>query len=155
MESISPEKSEKKPQHCNSNEEKYKAKLYYEHEKEIFDFLSSKFETMEKMNLNDECPFEDELKSKKININKNVVPKTKESKSKKRKQKSPQKKSESKNKNIIVKSNGNVKKMKIESIDLIDVDNIDIEHEMKKKDSSSFFSNKTLLSSIINEIKGK
>ena len=47
METTSPEKYEQKLHEFNIN-----VKLYYEHEKIIFDFLSSKFKAMEKMNLN-------------------------------------------------------------------------------------------------------
>ena len=35
------------------------------------------------------------------------------------------------------------------------MNNLDIKNEIQKKDSSEFFSNKTLLNSIINEINDK
>ena len=147
METTSPEKYEQKLHEFNINVK------YYEYEKIIFDFLSSKFEAMEKMNLNDECLFEDELESKKFNPNKNEVPKSKDPKNKKTKKKSSPKKSE--NKNIILNKNGKAKKTKIESIDLVDVHNLNIDKEMKKKDINEFFSDKILLNSIINQIKDK
>ena len=150
MESTSPEKYEQKLHDCN-----IKVKSYYEHEKIIFDFLSSKFEAMEKMNLNDECFFEDVIETKKINPNKNQVSKSKDSKNKKTKKKSSPKKLENKNKNIILNKNGKIKKIKIESVDFVDVNNLNIDKEMKKKDLNEFFSDKILLNSIIDQIKDK
>ena len=155
MESTSPNKSGEKHTDFISNKEKMKVKPYYDHEKEIFDFLNSKFEAMEKMNLNEESLLEDEIGAKKININKKEVPNAKDSQNKKNRKKSSRKKSENKNKNNVLNSNEKIKKAKKESIDLVDVNNLDIEHEMKKKDANEFFSNKTLLNSIINEFKGK
>ena len=88
MEPTSQEKSLRKPEHCIS----YKEKSYYEYDKELCNFLSSKFEAMEKMNLNDECIFEDELESKKISANKNILSKSKDSKHKKTEKKHHEKK---------------------------------------------------------------
>ena len=41
----------------------------------------------------------------------------------------------------------------MESIDLVDVINIDISKEIKEKESDKFFSNKFVISSIISEMK--
>ena len=58
-------------------------------------------------------------------------------------------------KNIIINHNGKVEKPKIESIDLISNINFDEIKEIKEKELIKFFSNKTLLLSIINEMSGK
>ena len=65
------------------------------------------------------------------------------------------KKSEKKNNNIniIINNNGKIAKSDMESIDLVDVINIDISKEIKEKESDKFFSNKFVISSIISEMK--
>ena len=71
------DETEKKLLDFISNKKKFKIKSDYEHEKEDFDFLSSKLETMEKMSLDDECLVEGEIETKKINKNKNKPPNSK------------------------------------------------------------------------------
>ena len=203
------DENEKKLLDFISDKEKFKIKSFSENQ--IFDFLSSKFKAMEKMNLDDEC-FEGEIEIRKINIDKKVFPKLKHSKIKRgsyspkkrskfkntflpKKQEnekdyntpkreikyqitlspkkseltkicnSPKKKlnilspkkSENKinNKNIIINANGKVSRSNLESIDLIDFINFDVYKEVKEKESNKFFSNKFILSSIINEMEDK
>ena len=160
------DETEKKLLDFISNKNKFKIKSDYEHEKEDFDFLSSKLEAMEKMNLDDECLVEDEIETKKININKNKSPNSKYSKDKKCNN-SPTKKintknfspkeleNKSNNKNIIIDVNGKVGKLNVENIDLIDDINMDVDKEIKEKESNNFFSSKNTLILIINEIKNK
>ena len=138
-----------------------------EDEKKFLDFLDSKLEVMEKMNLDDECLVEGEIEMRKININENVLPNQKHPKSKKdsnsakkikKKKKHSRKSPENKKnvKNMIVNYKGKVEKTNIESIDLVDVINLDVEKETKKKDLKLFFSsNKALLNSIISEMNDK
>ena len=161
-----------------SDKEKLNINIYHNHQ--ISDFLFSKFKAMEKIDLDDEC-FEGEIETRKININKNAFPKSKKFKNEKiinlpekktnnhnYSPKKPRnknnnnnyylhKKSENKNsnKNIIINHNGKVEKPKIESIDLISNINFDEIKEIKEKELVKFFSNKTLLLSIINEMSGK
>ena len=49
----------------------------YNGQKEIYNFLSSKFKVMEKMNLDDECCYEGKIEIRKIDIDKNIFPKSK------------------------------------------------------------------------------
>ena len=65
-----------------SDNEKHKIKLHY-FSKEISDFLISKYEAMEKIELDDECLTEGKDETKKINIDKDVFPKFKHTKNKK------------------------------------------------------------------------
>ena len=75
-------------------------------------------------------------------------------KKKKHSRKSPENKKNVKN--MIVNYKGKVEKTNIESIDLVDVINLDVEKETKKKDLKLFFSsNKALLNSIISEMNDK
>ena len=138
-----------------------------EDEKKFLDFLDSKLEVMENMNLDDECLIEDEIETRKTDINKNVLPNSEHSKSKKsknsakkiknkkkRSRKSPE--SKNNNRNMIVNYKGKVEKTKIENFDFIDVINLDVDKEIKKKDLRLFFSsNKDLLNSIISEMNDK
>ena len=55
--------------------------------------------------------------------------------------------------NIIINNEGKIAKSDMESIDLVDVINFDINKEIKEKESNKFFSNKFILSSIISEMK--
>ena len=87
------DENEKKLIDFISKKEKFKIKSYYEHEKDIFDFLSSKYQAMEKINLDDEYFLEGEIKTKTNKENKNLISK---SKNKKNKRKSSRKKSEKK-----------------------------------------------------------
>ena len=57
---------------------------------------------------------------------------------------------------MVVNYNGKFGKPKIESIDLVDIINFEINNEIKEKELRKFFSSdKTLLNSIINEMKKK
>ena len=135
-----------------------------ENEKKLLDFLNSKLEAMEKINLEDECLIEGDIETQKINKDKNVIPKLEQSNSikvnnstKKIKNKKNNSRKNSKNKSnnkyMVVDHSGKVKKAKIENIDLVDVTNMDVDKEIKGKDLINFFSsNKTLLNSIINEM---
>ena len=157
------DENEKKLFDFISNTKKFKIKSYEEHNKEVSDFLSSKQEAMEKINLDDEC-FENESQNKKIEIDKNVFRKSKHSKSKKdrnysKKTNKYNKKSSSKKssnssiyKNIIINHNGKIFRTTIERIDTVDVLNFDIEKEIKEKELKNFFSDRFSLSSIINEM---
>ena len=128
-------------------------------EKNFLDFLNSKLEAMEKINLDDECLFETEIETKKLNKNKNVLRKSKHLKSIKcsnSTKKIKNSKNKSSNKNTIVSHNGKIEKAKIENIDSVDVTNLDVKKEIKEKDLNKFFSsNKTLLISILDEMKNK
>lgn len=146
-----------------SDKEKFKIKSFDEHHKEVVDFLSSKLKAVEKMNLDDECSV-GEIEIRKIEIDKDVFPKSEHVKRKKYnffvekiKKKNSRKNSRNKNnkKNIILNHDGKIEKAKIENIDLIDDINLDIEKEIKEIESNKFFSNKNLLNSIINEMKEK
>ena len=139
---------------------------YDDHYKKIYDFLSSKFNAMEKINLDYECLIEDENAEKKVNINKIKLPRSQHSKTKKynnslkkknnKKNHSKKKsKNRSNNKNIIINRDGKIKNPKLRRIDSVDIINLDFDKEIKEKELDNFFSNKVLLNSIINEIKGK
>ena len=138
-----------------------------ENEKKFLDFVNSKLEAMEKINLDDECLLEDQIETRKINTDKKKLTKKEFSKRKKysnsvkkikNKKNNSRKtsKNESNNKNMIVNHNGKVEKPKTENIDLVDVINFDVDKEIKEKELRKFFSSdKTLLNSIINEMKEK
>ena len=126
--------------------------------------MNSKLEAMKKINLDDECLVKDEIEKRKMNNCKNLQPKSKykknkegiistnEVKNKNNSKKNSKKKSN--DKNMIV--NHKVEKTEIESIDLIDVINFNVNKELKKIDLDNFFSsNKALLISFIKEIKDK
>ena len=121
---------------------------------------------MEKINFDDDYLIEGETDTKKVNMDKNEIRKSKHSKSrksnnsknkKKGKKNHSRRKSENKNnnQNIIIKHNGLIEKCKMESKDLSDVANLDVSREVKKKELNQFFSNQTLLNTIIKEMKGK
>ena len=135
-----------------------------ENEKKLLDFMNSKLEAMEKINLDDECLVKDENEKRKINNCKNLLPKSKYQKNKeginsmnKIKNKNNSKKNskrKSNDKNIVI--NHKVEKTEIKSIDFIDVINFNVDKEIKEKDLDNFFSsNRALLISIINEMKDK
>ena len=135
-----------------------------ENEKKLLDFFSSKFVAMEKIILEDDYFVEEEIKTKKVKTDKNLFPISEHSKSRKscdfaNKRKTKKKHSRKKfhnrnnNENIIVNANGKIGKPKIENFDLVDIINYDVEAETKKKKFSQFFSNKTILTSILNEMK--
>ena len=133
-----------------------------ENEKKLLDFWNSKLEAFEKMNLDDECLIEGETEIKKADFDRNIIPKSEQKNNnspykKKAKKSHSKKKSENKvnNKNMIINHKGEIKKVKMESNDLGDVINLSISKELKKNDLVQFFSNQTLLNSIINEMKGK
>ena len=138
-----------------------------ENEKKFLDFVNSKLEAMEKINLDDESLLEDQIETRKVNTDKKLLPKTEDSKRKKysnsvkkikNKKNNSRKtsKNESNNKNMVVNHNGKVENLKIENIDLVDVINFDVDNEIKEKELRKFFSSeKTLLDSIINEMKEK
>ena len=129
--------------------------------------MNSKLEAMEKINLEDECLLEDQIETRKINTDKKKLTKKEFSKRKKysnsvkkikNKKNNSRKtsKNESNNKNMVVNHNGKVENLKIENIDLVDVINFDVDNEIKEKELRKFFSSdKTLLNSIINEMKEK
>ena len=148
-----------------SNKEKFEIQSYDEH-KQICDFLSLKLEAMEKMNLDDECLIEDETEAKKINVDKNIFPKSEQPKSKNDfnsqkkiidnkgcSRKNPEHKNN--NKNIIINRKGKVEKSKMENIDLVDDINLEVYKESKEKELYKFFSSKSSLISIINEMGDK
>ena len=148
-----------------SDKEKFKIKPFYNQE-EIVIFLSSKAKAMEKMNLDDEGCLEGKIETRKINIDKSIFPKSKHSNNKKVAI-SPKKKlsiknhsikkfgNKSNNKNIIINANGKIEKTSMKSIDLDDYINLNINKEIKGNNFDQLFSNKALLTSIINEIKEK
>ena len=151
--------------HSNSHlSSKYKAD---ENEKKFVDFMNSKLEAMKKIILDDECLMEDEIETRKINTDKKLLPKKEDSKRikdsdsikkirNKKNNSRKNSKNESNNKNMIVNHNGKVEKPKTENIDLVDVINFDVDKEIKEKELRKFFSSdKTLLNSIINEMKEK
>ena len=147
------DENEQKLLYFISDKEKFNIKPYYSHV-ETVDFLSSKLRAMENMDLDDECS-EGKIETKKINIDKSVFPKSKHSENKKcssPKKKHSKEKSNNKknNKNIVVNADGKVEQSKI---DLLDDSNLDFNKEIKKKELNYFFSSKTLLISIINEMK--
>ena len=134
-------------------------------QKEIYNFLSSKLKVMERMNLDDECCLEGKAETRKIDIDKNIFPKSKHSKNTKSvisprkkiniKIYSPKKSGNKNNKYIIINENGKRIKNNIKKNNLIKDVNVDVEKKRKEKEMEIFFSDKTLLSSIINEMKGK
>ena len=143
------DENEKKLIDFISDNKIFKIKSYYEHQKEDFDFLNSKFETMEKINLDDKCLVEGEIETKNSNIDKIIFKKSEFSYDKNNINSSENKvniknisskKSENKinKKNIIIKANGKIEKSNIESIDLIDVVNLDIDKEIKRKNRINF-----------------
>ena len=156
------DESEKELYNFISDKEKFKIEPYFG-QKEVVDFLSSKFTAMKKMNLDDEC-YVGKIETKKINIDKNVFPKPTSPKNKKwscspkkvnKCKKSPKKNSKNKsnNKNIIVDVNGKILKHNMEeSIDLNNI-SLDKNKEAKQRELNQFFSNKVLLNSIVNELK--
>ena len=139
-------------------------KLHDEHYEKICEFLSSKFKAMEKINLEDEFLVEDENEVKKVNIDKKMLQKSEHPKNKKDsnslKKKTIKKnrsrknmKSKSNTKNIVINYDGKIEKPKKQRIDFVNIKNLDLDKEIKGKELDKFFSNKTLLNSIINEIK--
>ena len=132
-----------------SDKEKFKIKIY--EEDQFLVFLNSKLVAMEKIDLDDEC-LDGEIKTKKINIDKKEFPKQKHSKSEK---KIYFPKREANKKNVIINRNGKVEKSEIECFNLDDDIKYVVDREIKKKELSKFFSDKTLLNSIINEMKDK
>ena len=136
-----------------------------ENEKKFQDFINSKLEAMEKIKLDDENLIESQIEKIKIDSGEKLFPRSELSKGKKsrnsiKKIKSKKNtlkknsKNERNNKNKIINHKGKVKKTNIESIDSVDIINLDIDKEIKKKELNQFFSsNKTLLNSIINEMK--
>ena len=135
-----------------SDKKKFKIKPYF-NQKEIIDFLSSKLKGMEKMNLNDECTV-GKIETRKINIDKKFFPKSKYLKNNKDSI-SPEKKINKKNNSRRKSKNKNNKNAKIDNNGeknyFVDDTNLYI-NQIKNE---SFFSGKTLLNSIINEIKEK
>ena len=147
-----------------SGKEKFQLNSYGQ--KEIYCFLSSKLKAMEKMNLDDECCFEGKIETRKINIDKNIFPKSKPLKFKKssispknktNKKRHSKKNSVNKNyyKNIVIDANGRIERSSMKSIDLVKAINSGINKEIKGKDLNLLLSDKVLLNSLINEIKGK
>ena len=130
-----------------------------ENEQKLQDFLSSKLEAMEKINLCDDFFIEGEAEIKKDNLDKNDLKIRKSSNSPKKKIKTihSKKKNESKknNKNMIINHNGEIEKLKMESKDLVGVVNLNVVKEIKNTKLDQFFSNQNLLISIISEMKGK
>ena len=130
-----------------------------ENEQKLQDFLSSKLEAMEKINLCDDFFIEGEAEIKKDNLDKNDLKIRKSSNSPKKKIKKihSKKKDESKknNKNMIINHNGEIEKLKMESKDLVGVVNLNVVKEIKNTKLDQFFSNQNLLISIISEMKGK
>ena len=135
-----------------------------ENEKKLLDFFSSKFIAMEKIILEDDYFVEEEIETKKVKTDKNLFPKSEYSKSRKscdlaNKRKNKKRHSRKKfhnknnNENIIVNADGKIGKPKIENFDLVDIVDYDVEAETKKTKFSHFFSNQTLLTSILNEMK--
>ena len=149
-----------------SDIEKFKVKPFY-NENEVYDFLSSKLKAMEKMHLDDECCLEGKIETRKINIDKKFFPKPKIPKNRKfsfspkklkiniKKQSKKKWISKSNSKNIIIKVSGKVEKPSMKSIDLEDFINIDNNKEIKIGELYQFFSNKKLLTSILDEMEKK
>ena len=154
------DESEQKLLNFISDKEKFKIKSYFD-QKGTYDFLSSKLKAMEKMNLDDYCS-EGKFEIKKIEIDKKVFPKSKystkskdniSSKKKVNINNNSRKKSGKKNsKNIVIKADGTIEISKMKN--KIDDFNLDVNRELKQKEINKFFSDKTLLDSIINEMKG-
>ena len=147
-----------------SDKEKFKIKPFYDH-KEVIDFLSSKLKAMERMDLDDSC-IEGKIEIRKIDIDKNIFPKFKQLKNKKntishkkrrddQKHSSKNSKNKSNNKNIIINVNGKIERSSMKSMDLVKDISFRINKEKKVTDLEQLFSGKTLLTTIINEIKGK
>ena len=135
-----------------------------ENEKKLLDFFNSKLKAMEKIDLDDECFIEKENEAKIVILNKNEFRKSERIKSgksnnspnkKKSKKSQSKKKYENKNhkQNTVIKNNRKTEKYKMKSSELSDVLNFDVDKELKKKELSQFFSNQSLLNSIINELK--
>ena len=154
------DENEKKLLDFISDKEKFNIKPYY-NRKEFIDFLGSKLKAMEKMNLDDEC-FIGEIETRKIDIDKNIFPKSRHSKNKKGSispkskislKNSPKKKSENQidNKNFMIKVNGNIDEFNMKNVNL--ADNADINKKIKGKEFDEFFSDKTILVSIISEME--
>ena len=158
------DENEKKLFDFISDEKESKIGPYYG-QKEIYNFLNSKLKVMEKMNLNDECCFEGKIETRKINVDKNVFPKSKQSKStncsnspRKKiniKSHSPKKFWNKNNKFIIIDVNGKIEKSKNFEKDEVNDANSNSKKKRKEKEMLNFFSDKTLLDSIINEMKDK
>ena len=147
-----------------SDKEKFQIKSYYDH-KEVIDFLSFKLKAMKRLDLDDFC-IEGKIEIKKIDINKISFPKFKHLKIKKytispKKRRDEQKylsknsKNKSNNKNIIINVNGKIERSSMKSMDLVKDISFRINKEKKVTDLDQLFSGKTLLTTIINEIKGK
>ena len=156
------DENEKKLLDFISDKDKFNIKPYF-NRKEVVDFLSSKLKAMEKMNLDDESCVEGEIETRKINIDKSIFPKSKHSKNKKdsvsprkkiNKKKNSEKNSENinNNKNIIVDANGKIEKLNMKDINLTEAIRSDIGKEIKDKELNQFFSDKTLLDSILSEM---
>ena len=157
------DESEKKFLDFISVKEKFKIKQYDDDYKKMYEFLSSKLEAMEKMDLDDEC-LEGKIETKRIKINKNILHEhsknkkgrnyTKNDKDKKNHLRKNSKK-KSNIKYMIINHDGEIEKFKTENIDFVDVINLDVNKEVKEKELNKFFSSKTILVSIINEMKDK
>ena len=113
---------------------------------------------MEKMNLDDECCLEGKIEIKKVYIDKNIFPKSHHSKNIKNnisprkkniKAQSPKKSGNKNNKFIIINDNGKIEKPNSIENNLI---NLNISKERQKKELINFFSDKTILDSLINEM---
>ena len=120
---------------------------------------------MERMDLDDSC-IEGKIEIRKIDIDKNIFPKFKQLKNKKntispkkrrddQKHSSKNSKNKSNNKNIIINVNGKIERSSMKSMDLVKDISFRINKEKKVTDLDQLFSGKTLLTTIINEIKGK
>ena len=131
-----------------SDKNKFKIKPYY-NQIEVVDFLSSKLRAMEKMDLDDECS-EGKVETRKIDIDKNIFPKSKHSKDKKNSN-SPEK-TKNHEKNSRRKSKNKKTNKESDLFDDINLTTNKYEKE-KEKELSNFFSDKSLLVSIINEMK--
>ena len=127
-------------------------------QKEIYAFLNSKLKLMEKMNLDDECCLEGKIEIKKVDIDKNIFPKSHHPKNIKNnisprkkniKAQSPKKSGNKNNKFIIINDNGKIEKPNSIENNLI---NLNVSKERQKKELINFFSDKTILDSLINEM---
>ena len=143
-----------------SDKEKFKIEPYF-NRKEVVDFLSSKLKAMEKMNLDDNCE-EGDIETRKINIDKKFFAKSNHSSNKKgsisqkkkpNKRYKPKKNPREKNSNTIINTNGKIEKLNKKRIDLTDDINQEVNKELKEREFNQFFSDKTLLDSILNEMK--
>ena len=139
-----------------SNKEKLKIKSYFEDYNEVCDFLSSKYKAMEKMNLDDEFLIENNTETKNSDVNKNKKTNFTQKKIKSKKNSSRKKsKSKDSDKNMIIDSTGKVIKPSMKSINSVDIINFNNDKKIKEKELCRFFSNSTLLDSIVREMNNK